>query len=76
MNPEQQTNTAGTRPEGACNLGDLGSQIADALGIRPETRQHLRNARIEVLKAVRSVIDARIEHLSRTEQKGTKVAVD
>ena len=76
MNHEQQTNSAGARPEEACCPKDLGSQIADALGIGPETRQHLRNARIEVLKAVRSAIDARIEHLSRTEQKGTKVAVD
>ena len=76
MDHEQQKGTAGTRPEGTCNLRDLGSQIADALGIRPETRQHILNARIEVLKAVRTVIDARIEHLSRTEQKGTKVTVD
>ena len=76
MNQEQQKSTAGTRPEETCCLKDVGSQIADALGIGPETRQHLRNARIEVLKAVRSAIDARIEHLARTEQKGTKVAVD
>ncbi len=76
MNQEQQTNAAATDPAGTCHPRDIASQIADVLGIGPETRQHLRNARIEVLKAVRSAIDARIEHLSRTEQKGTKVTVD
>ncbi len=76
MNQEQQSNAAGTDPAAGCHPRDVASQIADALGIGPETRQHLRNARIEMLKAVRSAIDARIEHLSRTEQKGTKVTVD
>jgi hypothetical protein len=40
------------------------------------TRQHLRNSRIEFLKAIRSLIDERIAQLSRTETKGTKVAVE
>ncbi len=40
------------------------------------TRQHLRNSRIEFLKAIRSLIDERIAQLSRVETKGTKVAVE
>lgn len=40
------------------------------------TREHFRNARVEVLKGVRSIIDARIEHLSEHEAKGTKVSVE
>jgi hypothetical protein len=40
------------------------------------TREHFRNARIEMLKGVRTLIDARIAHLSQHPQKGTKVAVD
>lgn len=39
------------------------------------TREHFRNARIEVLKGVRSILDARIERLSQ-HQKGTKVTVE
>lgn len=40
-------------------------------------REHFRNARIEVLKGMRAVIDQRIEHLSAPlEKKGTKVAVE
>ncbi|HLK65295.1 MAG TPA: hypothetical protein VKU19_17770 [Bryobacteraceae bacterium] len=41
------------------------------------TRNHFRNSRIEFLKGVRSLIDSRIEHLSRSQEpKGTHVPVD
>ena len=40
------------------------------------TRDHFRNSRIEFLKGLRSLLDQRIEHLSRRTQKGTHVAVE
>ena len=41
------------------------------------TRNHFRKSRIEFLKGLRSLIDARIEHLSRQpEHKGTHVTVE
>jgi len=40
------------------------------------TRAHFRNSRIEFLKGIRSLLDERIAHLSRKEQKGTHVAVE
>lgn len=40
------------------------------------TQEHFRNARVEVLKGIRSLLDARIERLSQHGQKGTKVNVD
>lgn len=40
------------------------------------TREHFRNARLEALKGVRSILDARIERLSQNAQKGTKVTVE
>lgn len=41
------------------------------------TREHFRNARIEVLKGMRSILDARIDKLSKHAQKqGTKVTVE
>ena len=40
------------------------------------TREHFRNARIEMLKGVRGMLDARIERLSKHGQKGTKVTVE
>ena len=40
------------------------------------TREHFRNARIEMLKGMRSMLDARIDRLSKHDAKGTKVSVD
>ena len=41
------------------------------------TRQHFRNARIEMLKGWRSMLDAKIDHLSKqAPSKGTSVPVD
>ncbi|HZT37041.1 MAG TPA: hypothetical protein VFA28_04030 [Bryobacteraceae bacterium] len=47
-----------------------------SLELPPEVRQHFRNARIEVLKGVREMIDQRIDRLSRTGQHGTNIAVE
>lgn len=41
------------------------------------TKDHFRNSRVEFLKGVRSLIDDRIEHLTREETgKGTHVTVE
>jgi hypothetical protein len=36
----------------------------------------LANSRVEFLKAIREILNERIEHLSSQGQKGTKVAVE
>jgi hypothetical protein len=46
------------------------------LGPSDEVMQHFRTARIEVLKGIRQAIDERIDDLSRTHQKGTRVVVE
>ena len=74
---EETEQEPGTPHVESCPCRDLGEHIAALLGVRSSgAKQHLRNARIEVLKAVRAVIDERIEHLSRAGAKGTKVAVE
>jgi hypothetical protein len=61
----------------SCPCRDLGEHIAALLGVRsPDAKRHLRNARIEMLKAIRAMLDERIEHLSRSGTKGTKIAVE
>ena len=41
------------------------------------TKDHFRNSRLEFLKGIRSLIDDRIEHLTREEGgKGTHVTVE
>jgi len=40
-------------------------------------RQHFRNARVEMLKGMRALIDRRIEDISgQADSKGTKVTVE
>ena len=57
-----------------------GNEVLDLfrsrLGVSPKVKQHLANSRIEVLKAIRAVIDERIEHLSKPAQQGTKIQVE
>jgi len=40
------------------------------------TREHFHNARVEMLKGVRSILDAKIDRLSKHAQKGTTVPVE
>jgi len=40
------------------------------------TQGHFRNSRVEFLKGLRSLIDARIAHLSHEAPKGTHVTVE
>ena len=44
--------------------------------ISPEVKQHLVNSRVEFLKAIREVIDARIDHLTTKASQGTKISVE
>jgi len=41
-----------------------------------ETQEHFRAARVEMLKGIRTLVDARIERLSKDAKKGTKVTVE
>jgi hypothetical protein len=40
------------------------------------TRTHFRNSRVEFWRGIRSLIDERIDRLSRHEQKGQRVTVE
>jgi hypothetical protein len=46
------------------------------LGVSPGVRQHLVNSRVEFLKAIREVINDRIEHLSKKAETGAKIPVE
>lgn len=66
------------RPQGCFFCDIAGPQVSAFFDrIWPEhTKEHFRNARIEILKGVRSMLDTRIEHLSQHAQRGTKVTVE
>jgi hypothetical protein len=79
MNDTQQTQSTATAQAFAharCACSELTEAVSELLGFSPSVKQHLHNSRIEFLKALREVIDARIDHLSGQAQKGTKVAVE
>jgi hypothetical protein len=43
----------------------------------PDVAEHFRNARIEMLKGMRQILDNRIEELNRRQQSGgTKIVVE
>lgn len=79
MNDMQQTQSSPTGQaftHARCACSELTDAISELFGFSPTVKQHLHNSRIELLKALREVIDARIDRLSREAQKGTKVAVE
>ncbi len=59
-----------------CPCYEVMDFIRTRLGVSPAVRQHLSNSRVEFLKAIREVIDERIEHLSKAGQQGTKIPVE
>jgi hypothetical protein len=75
---DEQQSTAHQHAHGCFFCDVAGPQIEAFLDhVWPQnTREHFHNARIEMLKGMRSMLDARIEHLSKHDRKGTKVTVE
>jgi hypothetical protein len=74
---DEQPSTA-QHPQGCFFCTVAAPQIEAFLDhVWPEnTRDHFRNARLEVLKGMRSMLDARIADLAKHARKGTKVTVE
>ena len=72
---EEKTASAPAHEPGCC-LCSMALPLLE--GFLPEaTRDHFRASRVEFLKGLRSLLDARIAHLSREEgAKGTRVTVE
>ncbi len=67
-----------TQPQVNCLCMGMGPKLTEMLQCRSEAAAgHLRSARIEFLKAMRAIIDERIEHLAAAQKKkGTTVTVE
>lgn len=61
---------------GHCVCHELLDHLGKCLEVSPTVRQHLMNSRVEFLKAIRAVIDQRIERLSATSQRGSHITVE
>ena len=76
---DQQSDQGTSRKDAArerCLCYEILDLIRARMGVSPQVGRHLANSRIEFLKAIRQVIDERIEHLSQAGQQGTKITVD
>jgi hypothetical protein len=73
-----ETKTTAQAPHSCLFCGVVGPQIEALLDhVWPEkTQEHFRNARIEMLKGIRGMLDARIDRLSQHNQKGTRLTVE
>jgi hypothetical protein len=78
MSEQETTQQDATQPliQERCLCREIANQFRVAFGVSPQVREHFTNSRIEFLKGIRAVIDSRIEHLSNTGQRGTKIAVE
>jgi hypothetical protein len=75
QNPNE--GTAGERvSHETCLCREVLDRLHECFEVTPAVRQHLANSRIEFLKAIREVIDQRIERLSKPGQRGSKIAVE
>jgi hypothetical protein len=64
---------------GDCGCKGTGPRVTTwARSLEPpaSVMDHFRQARIEFLKGIRELVDHRIQKLSRTDVKGTKVTVE
>jgi len=78
MSESEATQQNATQPliQERCLCRELVNQFRETFDVSPKVREHFTNSRIEFLKGIRAVIDSRIEHLSNTGQRGTKIAVE
>jgi hypothetical protein len=78
MSEQEATQQNATQPliQERCLCRELVNHFREAFEVSPKVREHFTNSRIEFLKGIRAVIDSRIEHLSNTGQRGTKIAVE
>lgn len=61
---------------GACACHELLDNLGKVFEVSPTVRQHLNNSRVEFLKAIRAVLDQRIERLSASAQRGSRITVE
>ncbi len=75
----KQTKRARKANGGVCvcqGAGPALSELLRRLGPPPEARRHFETARVEFLKGLRAVLDARIEQCSKGDAKGQNIAVE
>jgi hypothetical protein len=77
MNSKRKKSTKTSAPQCLCQgAGPVLSDLLRRLGPPEGARQHFETARLEMLKGIRAVLDARIEQVSKRSRKGEKIEVE
>ena len=77
MTEAQGTTSSAEYPECLCgNIRKAFRQAADAFLPPESAAKHFRQARVELWRGIRELVDLKIEHLSRDQSKGTHVVVE
>ena len=66
-------------PAGPClcqGMGPVVSELVRRLAPPEAAREHFETARLEFLKGLRALLDARIERVSKARVKGEKIKVE
>ena len=75
---EPETAQSATQPvtQERCLCREVVDSFREQFHVPAEVQEHFKNSRIEFLKAIRAMIDNRIEKLSSASQRGAKIAVE
>lgn len=77
MNKKTKRNERQSSGQCFCQgAGPALSELLHRLGPPAEARRHFETARVEFLKGLRAVLDARIEQVSKPRTKGEKISVE
>jgi len=77
MNNKRRKPSKASTPECLClGAGPALSELLRRLGPPEGARKHFETARLEILKGIRAILDARIEQVSKRSRKGEKIEVE
>ncbi len=76
MNDKKRTQKKEGGPCLCQGAGPVLSELLRRLGPPPEARAHFETARLEFLKGLRALLDARIAQCSKAQAKGEKISVE
>lgn len=71
----KQTPKAAGAPCLCQGIGPVLSDLLRRLGPPEEARTHFETARVEILKGLRAILDARINQVSKRNTRGEKIEV-
>ena len=76
MKKKNKSSTAGGSPCACQGAGPALSELLRRLAPPDEARRHFETARLEFLKGLRAVIDARIEQRSKPKARGQAIHIE